>query len=158
MINLIGEYEGNMDAKGRLMLPGAFKKQLQSILSQAFIIKKGTYNACLEMYPMEEFNKLMGQIRKLNPMLPKDQAVIRKFVNGAKTAELDSNSRFLLPKDLIDYAGIDKIVIMAAAVNKIEIWDKKKYEQVLNDPSVDFASLAEEVMGKLNNSEGNDVP
>lgn len=158
MVNLIGEYEGNIDIKGRLMLPAAFKKQLQNVLSQGFVIKKGTYSPCLEMYPLEEFEKLMSQIRKLNPMLPKDQYVIRKFVNGAKQTELDANSRFLLPKDLIDFAGIDKIVVMAAAVNKIEIWDKKKYEQVLNDPSIDFAALAEEVMGKLNKPEGNDIP
>ena len=54
-----------------------------------------------------------------------------------------------MPKDLISFAGIQKEIVLSSSVNMIEIWDKEQYEQVLKEASVDFADLAEEVMGGM---------
>jgi MraZ protein len=81
------------------------------------------------------------------------------FNAGVKPVELDSSGRLLLPKDLMTYAGISKNIVMSAAVNMIEIWDKDRYELAINDPSVDFGSLAEDVMGSMGNkSDDVDIP
>ena len=60
---------------------------------------------------------------------------------------MDASGRLLIPKDLCGFAGIEKQVVLSSAVNIIEIWDKEKYESAIDDAAVDFAELAEEVMG-----------
>lgn len=156
MESLLGVYECNVDAKGRLLLPSAFKKQLQELLGKGFVVKRSVFQKCLELYSMEEWNKLVKDVNKLNRFKKKNVDFIRMFNAGVKPVELDSSGRLLLPKDLMTFAGISKNIVMSAAVNMIEIWDKDKYEQTINDPNVDFGALAEEVMGSMGNK-GDDV-
>ncbi|HEX5743080.1 MAG TPA: hypothetical protein VFY09_04170, partial [Flavobacteriaceae bacterium] len=66
---------------------------------------------------------------------------------GVKVVELDTNDRLLIPKDLCVFAGISKDIVLSSAVTIIEIWDKDKYENAIDDAVIDFAGLAEEVMG-----------
>lgn len=152
MLNLIGTYECKADVKGRLMVPVALKKQLAPIAGAGFVIKKAVFQPCLEVYPMEEWNVLMAKMAKLNRFNRKNVDFIRRFTAGVKTVELDATGRLNIPKDLAVFAGIDKEVVVSSAINIIEIWDKDKYEQAIDDAANDFADLAEEVMGD------NDIP
>ncbi|MDE1206365.1 division/cell wall cluster transcriptional repressor MraZ [Tenacibaculum larymnensis] len=147
MINLIGTYECKVDAKGRLMMSSAFKKQLSSVLQEGFVIKRSVFQSCLELYPMQEWNLMMAKINKLNRFVKKNNDFIRRFTAGVKMVDVDASGRILIPKDLCQFAGIEKQVVLSSAVNIIEIWDKGKYEKVIDDAVVDFAELAEEVMG-----------
>ena len=147
MINLIGTYECKADAKGRLMFSSAFKKQLSPVLQSGFVVKRAVFQPCLELYPMEEWNLMMEKINKLNRFVKKNNDFIRRFTAGVKIVELDASGRILIPKDLCDFAGIQKQVVMSSSVNIIEIWDKERYEKAIDDAAVDFADLAEEVMG-----------
>ena len=148
VITLIGTYECKVDAKGRLMVPSALKKQLAPVLQDGFVIKRAVFQNCLELYPMEEWNVLMDRMNKLNRFKKKNVDFIRKFTAGVKTVEVDANGRLLIPRDLIAFAGIGKEIVLSSGINIVEIWDKDKYEQNLNSSSEsDFAELAEEVMG-----------
>ncbi|MDP2541649.1 division/cell wall cluster transcriptional repressor MraZ [Tenacibaculum discolor] len=147
MINLIGTYECKVDAKGRLMMSSAFKKQLSYVLQEGFVIKRSVFQSCLELYPMQEWNLMMAKINKLNRFVKKNNDFIRRFTAGVKMVDVDASGRILIPKDLCQFAGIEKQVVLSSAVNIIEIWDKDKYEKVIDDAVVDFAELAEEVMG-----------
>ncbi|SDS58608.1 division/cell wall cluster transcriptional repressor MraZ [Gramella sp. MAR_2010_147] len=147
MINLIGTYECKVDAKGRLMVPSALKKQLAPMMQEGFVIKRAVFQNCLELYPMEEWNVLMKKMNGLNRFKKKNNDFIRRFTAGVKTVEVDTNGRLLIPKDLVGFAGIEKEIVLSSAINIVEIWDKDKYEQTLDASSDDFADLAEEVMG-----------
>jgi MraZ protein len=147
MINLIGTYECKADAKGRLMFSSAFKKQLHSVLQEGFVVKRAVFQPCLELYPMSEWNLMMQKINKLNRFVKKNNDFIRRFTAGVKIVELDASGRILIPKNLCDFAGIQKQIVLSSAVNIIEIWDKDKYEKAIDDASVGFADLAEDVMG-----------
>jgi len=147
VINLIGTYECKSDAKGRMMFSSAFKKQLSSVLQDGFVVKRAVFQPCLELYPMSEWNLMMEKINKLNRFKKKNNDFIRRFTAGVKMVELDATGRILIPKDLFEFAGIKKQVVMSSSVNIIEIWDKDKYEKAIDDASDDFADLAEEVMG-----------
>jgi MraZ protein len=153
MSGLIGVYECSIDAKGRLLLPAPFKKQLQSALKKGFVVKRSVFHKCLEFYSIQEWNELVKDVNKLNRFKKKNVDFIRMFNAGVKPVELDTSGRLLLPKDLLTYAGISKTIVMSAAVNMIEIWDKDRYENAINDPSIDFGSLAEDVMGSMGNKE-----
>lgn len=154
MNSLIGTYECKADAKGRLMLPVALKKQLSPVLQNGFVIKRGVFQPCLELYPMAEWEALMQKVNKLNRFKKKNNDFIRRFTAGVKIVEVDASGRLLIPKDLTVFAGIVKNVVVSSAVNIVEIWDKDKYEQAIDDAALDFADLAEEVMGQDDDGDG----
>ena len=147
MINLIGTYECKVDAKGRLMISSAFKKQLSPILQEGFVLKRAVFQPCLELYPMQEWNEVMDKVNSLNRFVKKNNDFIRRFTAGVRVIELDASGRLLIPKDLCQFAGIQKQSVLSSAINIIEIWDKDNYQKAIDDAASDFASLAEDVMG-----------
>ena len=96
---------------------------------------------------MAEWNLLMQKMNKKNRFKKKNNDFIRRFSAGVKVVEIDATGRLLIPKNLVDVAGIAKEVVLSSAINIVEIWDKDNYEKVLEETAEDFASLAEEVMG-----------
>lgn len=151
MNSLIGTYECKADAKGRILLPAPLKKQLATVTPDGFVLKRAVFQPCLELYPMAEWESMMQHVNKLNRFRKKNNDFIRRFTAGVKFVELDVSGRLLVPKDLVAFAGISKEVVVSSAINIIEIWDKTKYEQAIDDATVDFADLAEEVMGQDDN-------
>ncbi|WP_066310589.1 division/cell wall cluster transcriptional repressor MraZ [Flavobacterium sp. TMP13] len=153
MNTIVGTYECKVDAKGRLLLPAPLKKQLASSLQDGFVLKRSVFQKCLELYPMSEWEVMMAKINKLNRFVKKNNDFIRKFTAGVKIVEIDALGRLLIPKDLVAFSGISKEVVFSSAVNIVEIWDKDLYEQSINGEDMDFADLAEEVMGNLNDDD-----
>lgn len=154
MDSFIGTYECKADAKGRLMIPAVLKKQLAGALQDGFVLKRAVFQPCLELYSMAEWNKMMEKVNKLNRFKKKNNDFIRRFTAGVKIVEVDGSGRLLIPKDLISFSGISKQVVLASAVNILEIWDKDKYERAIDDAALDFADLAEEVMGQEEEDNG----
>ena len=150
MVHLIGSYECKVDTKGRIMMPVSLKKQLSKLVNEGFVLKRAVFNPCIEMYPVNEWSKLMNKLNGLNRFNKKNNDFIRRFTAGVKKVEMDISGRFLIPKDLIKYASIDKQIVVSSAVNILEIWDKATYENVINEAAINFGSLAEEVMGDKN--------
>ena len=95
LTSFIGTYECKVDAKGRLMLPTSLKKQFGS-LEEGFVLKRSVFQPCLELYPMDEWNKMMQKINKLNRFVKKNNDFIRRFTAGVKMVEIDTNGRLLL--------------------------------------------------------------
>jgi MraZ protein len=146
MIGFLGEYEATIDSKGRFLLPAGFKKQMADETKTQFVINRG-FEKCLSLYPMESWEPIFSEVSKLNDFDPKVRAFRRYFLNGATLTELDSAGRLLVPPNLKEHAGLEKDIVLIAAVNKIEIWDKLKYQQFFESFSPEsFSSLANDVM------------
>ena len=128
MIGFLGEYEATLDSKGRFLLPVGFKKQLPEEGDTQFVINRG-FEKCLSLYTMKSWEPIFAEISKLNDYDPKVREFRRYFLNGATIAELDTASRILVPQNLREHAGLEKDIVLVSAVNKIEIWDKIKYQQ-----------------------------
>ena len=150
MEHLIGTYECKVDTKGRVMMPIALKKQLSKLINEGFVLKRSVFNHCIEMYPLSEWAKLMDKLNGLNRFNKKNNDFIRRFTAGVKSVEMDNSGRFLISKDLIKYASIYKEIVLSSSVNILEIWNKSTYEEVINEATLDFGVLAEEVMGDKN--------
>ena len=129
------------------MMSSAFKKQLSPILQEGFVVKRAVFQPCLELYPMQEWNEVMLKVNSLNRFVKKNNDFIRRFTAGVRVIELDASGRLLIPKDLCQFAGIQKQIVLSSAINIIEIWDKDNYEKTIDAAAEDFATLAEEVMG-----------
>ncbi len=154
MLNLIGTYECKADVKGRVMVPSDLKKQLAPVAAGGFVIKRAVFQPCLELYPMEQWRELMEKVSGLNRFNRKNNDFIRRFTAGVRTIDMDSAGRLNIPRDLMSFAGIGKELVVSSAINIVEIWDKQKYEQAIDDAANDFADLAEEVMGDANQNDG----
>ncbi|WP_309608735.1 division/cell wall cluster transcriptional repressor MraZ [Flavobacterium sp.] len=158
MNTIIGTYECKVDSKGRLMLPNPLKKQLNASLQEGFVLKRSVFQQCLELYPMQEWNLMMQKINKLNRFVKKNNDFIRRFTAGVRVIEIDATGRILVPKDLAVFASVSKDIVLSSAVNIIEIWDKDLYEKAIDGSVGDFADLAEEVMGNVNDDDnGNGI-
>ena len=154
MNSLFGTYECKVDTKGRLPIPAGLKKQLADYLEGSFVIKRSVFQQCLEIHPMKNWEKIMIDLGKLNRFVKKNNDFIRVYTAGVKMVEVDSNCRLQISKDLVKFAAIDKEVVLSSSVDFIEIWDKDLYESIINNvDDVDFAQMAEDIMGNLNEDE-----
>ena len=158
MINILGTYECKADSKGRIMLPAPLKKQISSVISDGFVVKRSVFNKCLEIHPMSEWDKIVNQVNQLNRFIKKNNDFIRSYMSGLKIVNLDSSSRILIPKDLIVFAGLEKQIVLSSSVNIIEVWDKKEYEISVSKSLKNFGDLAEEVMGDNSYLSDDDIP
>lgn len=146
-MSYLGEYICKLDAKGRLTVPAGLKKQLESEGKEGFVLNRG-FEGCLGLYPKKDWQVLADKLNQLNLFVAKNRAFVRKFQNGASQLDMDGNGRVLVPKDLMAYAGISKEVVLFAYADRIEIWDKKRYDELMSEEMDDFADLAEDVMGR----------
>jgi len=152
MNGFLGEYEATLDSKGRFLLPAALKKQVGEEGNNLFIINRG-FEKCLSLYPSQSWDPIFEEISKLNDFDPKVRAFRRYFLNGATKMELDSAGRLLVPPNLKEHAGLEKDIVLVSAMNKIEIWDKIKYQQFFETFSPEsFSDLADEVMNPKGNN------
>jgi MraZ protein len=136
------EYESKLDAKGRLVLPSRIKAQLPEGDVQELVIRRG-FEPCLIVYPMVEFKKVFSKISGLNEFNEEYRKLQRNFLSGVVTVELDNNGRFLVPKNMLSYAQIEKDVTLVGTGNKVEIWNPSIYEKhLIQDPS-ELSKLAE---------------
>lgn len=150
MKHFIGTYECKIDDKGRVKLPSSLAKQMESFADQPFVVKRSVFQNCLEVYPMQPWEALMQKVNKLNRFIKKNADFIRMFTAGVKTVELDTAGRLQISKDLIQFAGLEKEIVITSAGELFEIWNKDAYENVITTNALDFASLAEDVMGANN--------
>lgn len=140
-----GEYEATVDAKGRFLLPGSLRKQLPEAENR-FIVSRG-FEKCLTLYPLKSWELIIAKISLLNDFDPKVRQFRRQFLGGATEVELDTAGRLLLPASLKEFAGLGKDIVLAAALDRFEIWDAVKYKQLFEDFSPEaFSNLAQEVM------------
>jgi len=150
MTNFLGESEVAVDAKGRLMLPARLEKQIPEGLREKFVINRG-FEKCINVYTMDVWKVIHDKVSKLNDFKEEVRRFKRVFLNGATIVELDSAGRMLVPKQLLEYAGITKEAVLTAQGNKMELWDKDSYYAYLRENSEGFGDLANSVAADLGN-------
>lgn len=152
MFGLVGEYEVKLDAKGRFLFPSHLRRQLSPSAQENFMLNKG-FEDCLTLYPMNEWEKLSTKLSKLNLFKPQNRMFYRLFHQGAKQVALDSAGRVLIPTAHMERVGLDKEAMIIAYNDRIEIWDRTKYFEMIESNMSDFADLANDVMGGLDDTE-----
>jgi MraZ protein len=149
IIYLYGVHEATADAKGRFLLPGALKNQLEKVLDRGFIIKRSIFSKALELIPMASWDEIAKDLRKLNRYKKEEADYLRLFTSGMQGVSLDSANRIQIPKELIVFAGIKKDITLAAVADIIEIWDTRSYNKFIKENAENFEALTERFMGGL---------
>ncbi len=148
MSTLIGKEYCTVDANGRFKFPTALKKQLISELEEGFVIRESIFDPCLELYTLNEWEKVLEKVKKLNPNNIKHRPLIRKFSEGNKIT-LDNNDRLLIPGDLKKAKNIDKDIVLIPCLNCIEVWNTDKYNDHEQNSNINFPELANELLGNI---------
>jgi MraZ protein len=151
MVQLLGEFDCKLDAKGRLMVPSSLKKQLPDVEREGLVINRG-FEKHLVIYPKKVWERKVEELSKLNQYEEKSRQFIRLFTRGATELSLDATGRVNLPKSLLESVGISNNteLVLACQFDKIEVWSKTAYEAIFDEDPASFAALAEEVMGTQN--------
>ncbi len=103
------------------------------------------FQTCLELYPKEAYDELMMKIVAKNQFSRNYDTFLRNFLAGSQEVSIEEHGRVQIPKPLISFAQIKKEVVLASAINRIEIWDKARYEAVLQEGQDVYADLAEAI-------------
>jgi len=147
MATFIGDYSCRLDAKGRVILPAAFKKQMPLAAEDRFVVRKDIFEGCLVLFSIDDWNRQLEKVRsRINPYNREHNIFLRNFFKGTAEVSLDSSNRLLIPKRLLDLAGITKDVVLAGQDGRIEMWAEEVYAHI-DMPSDDFANLAEKLLG-----------
>jgi MraZ protein len=140
-----GQFTYSIDAKGRISIPAKLRKQISPEANDSFVMTRGV-SACIDIYPLNEWNQIEEKLLKLNQFQPNDVRFIRMMTQFAIEDSMDSQSRILIPQNLIEYAKIEKEVLILGVLKKIEVWNPKIYEDYINQSPETFEQIAAKVM------------
>ncbi len=127
-----GEYSHSIDPKGRLIIPAKFRE----LLGDSFVVTRG-FDGCLFVFAQEGWDRFEEKLNSLPMDKPETRQIVRFFMAGANDVEVDKQGRILLPATLIRYAEIDKEAVIAGVGNRIEIWNKQKWEDASTFDNID---------------------
>lgn len=152
-MRFLGNIDAKIDAKGRVFLPSAFRKALLADQQGGIVMRKDVYQPCLVIYPDNVWNEQMDTLRqRLNRWNKTQQQVFRQFVSEVEAISLDSNGRILIPKRLLQQAGISQGVKFVGMGDTIEVWATEQTQQPFMDQNA-FGQAIEELMEKENEKE-----
>lgn len=141
------EFETKLDPKGRLILPARIKSQLPDGGGDELVLRRG-FEQCLILYPMVEFKKVFSKISGLSEFNEEYRKLQRNFFSGTATVEMDASGRFVIPKNMLAYAQLDRDIMLVGMGNKVEIWNPAIYEKhLIHDPG-ELSKLAEKYLNE----------
>ena len=144
-----GNIDAKTDEKGRVFIPASFRKMIQQASLDSMILRKDIFQQCLVLYPESIWHEMVDAISlRTNPFDSKGRAALRGFVAGAEKISIDSNGRILIPRRYLEAAGIQNEVRFIGMDSSIEIWNRQKAEELLDNPE----SLAENLETLMNSA------
>ena len=146
MTAFMGMYDYSVDNKGRVSIPLKMRKNLSPEANDTFVVTRG-FEKCISVYPLDEWNIIENRINSLNSFKEKERLFQRTFLMWASHQELDSQSRILLPKNLLEYAGIKSEVKIIGVGERIEIWNPQGFNTYFGSQTEGYEQIAEQVMG-----------
>jgi len=147
-MSFTGEYINLIDQKNRLSIPAKFRNSLSASNDKTFVLTKG-FDKCLLLYPLDEWQIVEEQLSSLSSIKNKNRNFIRTITRHANYVRYDSQGRIAIPELLLNYANINREIMVIGVVKKIELWNQstlnnyEKQKQFLSDE--DFEGLADKI-------------
>jgi len=147
MSSFKGSYEYSVDNKGRINIPAKLRKYVSAEANDTFVVTRG-YERCLFVYPLDEWSKLEHSIRELSTTNPQHRFFMRTLLEKATECQLDGQSRIIIPKELLQFAGIENEVLILGVLERIEVWNPKIYREYQTSQSESYENVAQNVLRK----------
>ena len=147
MSSFKGSYDYSVDNKGRINIPSRLRKYISPEANDTFVVTRG-YEQCLYVYPLDEWNKVEENIRQLSSTNPKHRFFMRTLLERATESQLDGQFRITIPKELLQFAGIENEVFIIGVLEHIEIWNPLTYAEYQKTQAESYESVAQTVLQK----------
>lgn len=144
-----GEFESKLDSKGRMVLPARLKGKMPKRDEGQLVIQKAPKEKCLFVQPLSAWERKMQRVNALNEFRGAHRKLQRKLMSVSSDSELDGNGRFLIPKAMLEWAGLEKEVVVVGVGDRIELWSRPNYDAFMEgEGEEDLDSLAEAILGE----------
>ncbi len=140
----MGEYQHNLDSKGRIIVPAKFREELGTTM----IVTRGL-DGCLTIYTHQQWQAIFEQLKKLPNTKKESRMYVHMLTARAAECEVDNQGRILLPSSLIQEAALTKECVIIGVVDHVEIWSKTRWEIYYQSASSNFEEIAEQLTGLL---------
>ncbi len=148
MSSFKGSYIYAVDEKGRVSIPARMRKYLSPEANETFVITRGT-DTCLFLFPLDEWEKLERKLKELNTFNPQHRFLVRILLMWAVEVTLDNQSRVMIPKNLLEFAKIDKEALIIGALDRIEIWNPNIFQEYVNSQPESYENVVEKILGMM---------
>ncbi len=139
-----GRYENNVDPKGRISIPVRFREILLQKYDDHRVFVTN-FDKCLLLFPYSEWIEMEDKASQLSIFNKHHRAFTRFFFSSAAECSLDSQGRILIPQALRKYAGLEREVVLLGSLKKIEIWDKKRWDEEMESLSNNMDAISETI-------------
>lgn len=140
-----GKYYYSLDPKGRIIIPAPFREIISSNYNPKLYIVNAAFDKCLHVYPQEEWNSLEEKVRQLPKMQEEVRFFMRRVIASAQEVELDKQGRILVPASLREDAGLNSEIAIVGQIEKIELWDRKEWDTVVDPSRIDQKAVEEKL-------------
>jgi MraZ protein len=131
----LGEYQHTLDPKGRVILPSAFREQLE----EGLVMTVGL-DHCLTVHPVADWQRVLEGLRSLRTTDRRERMFARMLTASAHAEELDRQGRITIPARLRDYADLQRDIAVVGADSRLELWNAQAWETYRTEGMADFAS------------------
>ncbi len=140
-----GKYYYTIDPKGRIIIPAPFREIIFINYNPKLYIVNAAFDKCLHIYPQEEWTRLEDKVRQLPGMVEEVKFFKRRVIASAQEVELDKQGRILVPAALREDAGLSSDIVIVGQLEKIELWDRKEWDLVVDPSKIDRRAAEEKL-------------
>lgn len=140
VVKFLGSYTYQLDDKGRVSLPAAFRREAPD---QRFVLVQA-YPPALALYPEAEWAGVEDRLRELLRLQPEARPYVLSVMAGAVEVVPDAQGRILIPQRLKEAAGLEGQTLLVGAIDKVEIWNPADFEVALQGAG-QFAAYAPQI-------------
>lgn len=137
----------SIDSKGRVNIPAKMRKNISPEAQDTFNLLRGN-DECIVAYPLDEWKKYEKKFEELNQFDPENRFFLRTLLQWSEEVTFDAQQRIIIPKKLLEFAGIDGKVMIIGMIDHIEFWNPDKFEEYMNKHSDTFEDVSRKVMVK----------
>jgi MraZ protein len=135
----------SLDSKGRVNIPVKMRKAMSPESQDTFTLLRGQ-EECIVAYPLDEWKKYEEKFSTLNQFVPENRYFLRTLLQWSEEVTLDAQQRIMLPKKLIEFAGLENRVMIIGMIDHIEFWNPEKFEEYMNRHETNFEDVSKKVM------------
>jgi len=135
----------SLDSKGRVNIPVKMRKAMSPESQDTFTLLRGQ-EECIVAYPLDEWKKYEQKFSSLNQFIPENRYFLRTLLQWSEEVTLDAQQRIMLPKKLIEFAGLENKVMIIGMIDHIEFWNPEKFEEYMNRHETNFEDVSKQVM------------
>lgn len=143
MTGLLGSYLHQVDEKGRLSLPAAYRRDA----GERPMVLVQVHPEALTLYPAEAWVEVEERLRELLRRQPTARPYVLGITSRAVEVSPDKQGRILVPQRLLASAAIDGSALLVGLIDRVELWNPERFETMVGERSEEFDSFTSQVFG-----------